>query len=81
VPSGMYSRVTPHSGPAVKYFIDVGAGVIYEGYRGSLSIMLFNHSDIPFKAKLGERGIQFICEKIIHPNIVEVYTLKRNCPG
>lgn len=34
VPSGNYARVAPRSGLALKNFIDVGAGVIDEDYRG-----------------------------------------------
>ena len=34
VPAGNYARVAPRSGLALKNFIDVGAGVIDEDYRG-----------------------------------------------
>lgn len=34
VPPGNYARVAPRSGLAAKNFIDVGAGVIDEDYRG-----------------------------------------------
>ena len=34
VRSGTYGRVAPRSGLAVKFFIDVGAGVIDQDYRG-----------------------------------------------
>jgi dUTP pyrophosphatase len=34
VPPGNYARVAPRSGLALKNFIDVGAGVIDEDYRG-----------------------------------------------
>jgi len=34
VPTGNYGRVAPRSGLAVKKFIDTGAGVIDEDYRG-----------------------------------------------
>jgi dUTP pyrophosphatase len=33
VPQGTYGRVAPRSGLAMKYSIDVGAGVIDEDYR------------------------------------------------
>ena len=42
VPSGCYGRVAPRSGLAVKHFIDVGAGVIDEDYRGNVGVVLFN---------------------------------------
>jgi len=34
VPTGNYARIAPRSGLAWKNFIDVGAGVIDEDYRG-----------------------------------------------
>jgi deoxyuridine 5'-triphosphate nucleotidohydrolase len=48
VPSGNYGRVAPRSGLAHKNFIDVGAGVIDEDYRGELGVILFNFSDTNF---------------------------------
>lgn len=48
IPSGTYGRVAPRSGLAAKHFIDTGAGVIDEDYRGELKVLLFNHSDVDF---------------------------------
>ncbi len=45
---GTYGRVAPRSGLAVKHFIDVGAGVVDEDYRGPLGIVLFNHGSEDF---------------------------------
>jgi len=41
--------VAPRSGLAVKNFIDVGAGVVDEDYRGNVGVVLFNHSDVDFE--------------------------------
>jgi dUTP pyrophosphatase len=41
--------VAPRSGLAAKHFIDVGAGVIDEDYRGEVLVLLFNHNDTDFK--------------------------------
>lgn len=75
VPDGCYGRVAPRSGLAVKNFIDVGAGVIDQDYRGNVGVVLFNHSEIPFEVKKGDRIAQLICERITYPEIVEVDTL------
>jgi dUTP pyrophosphatase len=34
----------------VKHFIDTGAGVIDEDYRGPVKVLLFNHSDVDFQS-------------------------------
>lgn len=51
VPHGTYGRVAPRSGLAAKHFIDTGAGVIDEDYRGEVLVLLFNHNDADFKGK------------------------------
>lgn len=38
VPPGNYARIAPRSGLALKNFIDVGAGVVDEDYRGESKI-------------------------------------------
>lgn len=53
IPHGTYARVAPRSGLAVKNFIDTGAGVVDEDYRGEVGVVLFNHSDADFQ---GGRG-------------------------
>jgi len=81
VPPGTYGRIAPRSGLAVKHFIDVGAGVVDEDYRGPLYVVLFNHNDTPFDVKIGDRVAQFICEKIVCPGIVEVDCLEETDRG
>ena len=58
VPHGTYGRVAPRSGLAAKNFIDVGAGVVDEDYRGPLGVVLFNHAEVPFQVKQGDRIAQ-----------------------
>ncbi|XP_004931317.1 deoxyuridine 5'-triphosphate nucleotidohydrolase [Bombyx mandarina] len=75
LPPGCYGRVAPRSGLALKNFIDVGAGVIDEDYRGNVGVVLFNHSDTDFSVKKGDRIAQLICEKIYYPVLQEVANL------
>ncbi|ELW64196.1 Solute carrier family 12 member 1 [Tupaia chinensis] len=49
LPSGCYGRVAPRSGLAAKHFIDVGAGVIDEDYRGNVGVVLFNFGKEKFE--------------------------------
>lgn len=75
VPHGYYGRVAPRSGLAVKHFIDVGAGVVDEDYRGNLGVVIFNFNKEPFEVKKGDRIAQLICEKICYPDLQELQTL------
>ncbi|XP_037650262.1 deoxyuridine 5'-triphosphate nucleotidohydrolase, mitochondrial isoform X1 [Sebastes umbrosus] len=75
VPHGCYGRVAPRSGLAVKHFIDVGAGVVDEDYRGNVGVVLFNFSKDTFNVKKGDRIAQLVCERICYPDLVEQKTL------
>lgn len=84
VPQGSYGRIAPRSGLAVKNFIDVGAGVVDQDYRGNVGVVLFNFGDEDFHVKKGDRIAQLICEKIFYPEIeevVELDTTKRGTNG
>ncbi|MBZ3879774.1 Deoxyuridine 5'-triphosphate nucleotidohydrolase, mitochondrial [Sciurus carolinensis] len=75
LPSGCYGRIAPRSGLAAKHFIDVGAGVIDEDYRGNVGVVLFNFGKEKFEVKKGDRIAQLICEWIFYPDIEEVQGL------
>ncbi|XP_072551552.1 deoxyuridine 5'-triphosphate nucleotidohydrolase, mitochondrial [Salminus brasiliensis] len=75
VPHGCYGRVAPRSGLAAKHFIDVGAGVVDEDYRGNVGVVLFNFSKETFEVKKGDRVAQLVCERICYPDLVELETL------
>ncbi|XP_035273402.1 deoxyuridine 5'-triphosphate nucleotidohydrolase-like isoform X1 [Anguilla anguilla] len=81
VPTGCYGRVAPRSGLAAKYFIDVGAGVVDEDYRGNVGVVLFNFSKETFEVKKGDRVAQLICEKICYPELEEHKTLDETVRG
>ena len=71
-PVGLYARIAPRSGLALKKFIDVGAGVVDRDYRGDVGVVLFNHGDQEFQVKMGDRIAQLILEKIDTPPVEEV---------
>ncbi|KAJ7994814.1 hypothetical protein DPEC_G00253370 [Dallia pectoralis] len=75
VPSGHYGRVAPRSGLAAKHFIDVGAGVVDEDYRGNVGVVLFNFGNETFDVKKGDRVAQLVCERICYPDLQELETL------
>lgn len=69
------ARAAPRSGLAWKHFIDVGAGVIDEDYRGNVGVILFNHGDGDFIVKCGDRIAQLVLERISTPDVVLVDSL------
>ncbi|KAJ1180532.1 hypothetical protein NDU88_005753 [Pleurodeles waltl] len=81
LPSGCYGRVAPRSGLAAKHFIDVGAGVIDEDYRGNVGVVLFNFGKEAFEVKKGDRVAQLICERIFYPTLEELNVLDDTARG
>ena len=80
-PAGLYARIAPRSGLALKKFIDVGAGVVDADYRGEVGVVLFNHGDQDFQVKMGDRIAQLILEKIDTPPVEEVQDLDNTVRG
>ncbi|CAE7811099.1 DUT, partial [Symbiodinium microadriaticum] len=75
IPENTYARIAPRSGLAVKKFLDVGAGVVDYDYRGSVGVVLFNHSEEDFPISRGDRIAQLILERISMADIKEVEEL------
>jgi len=75
LPPGVYGRVAPRSGLAVKYCINVGAGVIDPDYTGEVKVVLFNHGENDFEVKKGDRIAQLILERCETPPIGEIINL------
>ena len=72
LPPGVYGRVAPRSGLAVKHCINVGAGVIDPDYTGEVKVVLFNHGDKDFEIKKGDRIAQLVLERCETPPIEEI---------
>lgn len=81
VPAGTYGRIAPRSGLAAKNFIDTGAGVIDADYRGPLKVLLFNHADVDYDIKQGDRIAQLVLERIVNPDVFEVPELEQSVRG
>jgi deoxyuridine 5'-triphosphate nucleotidohydrolase len=64
VPSGFYGRLAPRSGLALKFGIDVLAGVIDADYRGEVLCLLVNLGEDAFQISAGDRIAQLIIEKV-----------------
>ena len=81
LPDGTYGRIAPRSGLAHRYFIDVGAGVIDQDYRGNVSVLLFNFSSTPYHVNKGDRIAQMILEQICTPDVEDVSILDNTARG
>lgn len=81
LPSGVYGRIAPRSGLAVKHGIQVGAGVIDPDYTGELKVVLFNHGEKDFEIKKGDRIAQLILEKCETPPIEEINIVEETDRG
>jgi len=75
VPEGTYGRVAPRSGLALRNFIDCGGGVVDADYRGPVGIILFNHDEVDYQVKEGDRVAQLVLERIYTPDVIEVEEL------
>jgi dUTP pyrophosphatase len=81
IPKGHYGRIAPRSGLALKFGIDVGAGVIDSDYRGEVGVLLFNHTDTVFEVHIGDRIAQLILEKISLPPVTEIVEVDETARG
>lgn len=46
-------------------------------YRGNVGVILFNHSDVDFEVKRGDRIAQLILERISMADVAEVEVMRR----
>ncbi len=75
LPPGVYGRVAPRSGLAVKHGLQVGAGVVDPDYTGEVKVVLFNHDKNPYVIKPGYRIAQLVLERFEFAEIEEVTEL------
>ncbi|MBL4898416.1 MAG: dUTP diphosphatase [Colwellia sp.] len=72
LPNNTYGRIASRSGLAVKRGIDVGAGVVDQGYTGELKVLLFNHSDEDFVIEIGDRIAQIVVTVISTAPVIDL---------
>ena len=75
LPPGTYVRIAPRSGLAIRYLIDVGAGVVDLDYWGEIKVVFFNHSAKDFAIQGGDLIAQIILERIETPQVKKVVAL------
>jgi dUTP pyrophosphatase len=62
IPDGYYGRIASRSGLAVKHNLEVGAGVIDNGYHGEIMVLLRNHGNAVYTVVPGDKIAQIILE-------------------
>lgn len=71
MPSGVYAKISPRSGLALKHGIDILAGVIDSGYRGEICILVYNtDKEKSFQISSGDKIAQLIFHKYLYPTFI-----------
>lgn len=76
LPPGHVGLVKSRSGLAVRHGIEVGAGVIDEGYTGEVHVLLRNFGDAPFTFDKGMRIAQMLVMPIYTGGDVSVMRIE-----
>jgi dUTP pyrophosphatase len=84
LPAGHAGLVLPRSGLAARHGVTVvnAPGLIDEGYRGEVRVLLLNTDDAePFTWAAGDRIAQLVVTAVATPPLVEVDTLDDTARG
>lgn len=71
VPKGYKLRLAGRSGLSFKSAVEVHRGIIDSDYRGPLGVIVYNHSDAPFKVECGDRVCQAFLQRVVRIKWVE----------
>ncbi|KAL2459063.1 Deoxyuridine 5'-triphosphate nucleotidohydrolase [Forsythia ovata] len=72
IPQGAYGRIAGRSGLAWEHSIDVGGGVL-DADKNPVFVILYNHSNVDFEVKVGDRIAQMVIELNATPEIREIH--------
>lgn len=68
-PSDHMLQILSRSGFSMRHGLQVGAGIIDSDYRGPIKVLLYNHSDDPYKIEMHDKIAQMALIKIATPEI------------
>ncbi len=71
LPDGFFGKIFDRSGNALKRGYHVLAGVIDNGYRGEVKVVLLNYTDRPIFIKKGDKIAQFVLIKTYYSEVRE----------
>lgn len=63
LPTGYVGLIWPRSKSAVKFGIQVLAGVIDSDYRGTIKVALLNSGDVPVELQTGDKAAQLVIQR------------------
>ena len=72
IPKGYYGQIFPCSGLLRDHFITCDSGVVDADYRGTVVVLLINHSSEYYTIQVGDRIGQMVFMKIFDANFEEV---------
>lgn len=81
IPSGLYGRIAPRSGLALKNGIDVLAGVIDEDYRGEIGVILINLGSEDKAITVNDKIAQIIFENYTEVDFSESNNIQETLRG
>ncbi len=84
LPAGHAGLIVPRSGLAAKHGLSIvnAPGLIDEGYRGELQVLLLNtDQQTPINIAAGERIAQLVVVAVSTPQLVEVDELEESARG
>lgn len=62
-----FGLVKSRSGLSFRFNLEVGAGVIDEGYNGEIKVHLYNHGNEAYTVNAGDKVAQLIVLPVIYP--------------
>lgn len=81
IPPGHVGLAWTRSGMSKKHGIEVGAGCIDASYRGDIQIVLYNHSDINYVVRHGDKVAQLLTVPVNLYPYIEVDQLNSTSRG
>ena len=80
LPQGTAGIIKSRSG-LNKGGVQCEGGVIDEGYRGTIGLILYNHNDYPFKFRRGDRVAQLLVIPVMYTEVIKVSDLSETERG
>ena len=81
LPTGVYGRVAPRSGLAVKHGVHILAGVIDPDYTGEIKVIMCSLNGSTMEFKKGDRIAQLVLERCEVPPVVEIDCMEETLRG